>query len=116
MRPARGCSCDGSENEGPVRKDETSWPSEGSKGVGWARSVGEDEVVSVEVVEDFRPVNLSQIDMVRCVMAAETWLVWVAAQARIEMRVDSDGYGVEGIRDVLFQKTLGVGRWSVRTP
>ena len=65
MRPARGCSCDGSGIDAPPRNEETSVALEGSKGVGvkdfwggsWIAGVG------LEEVEDFRPVKVSQIDI-----------------------------------------------------
>lgn len=45
---------------GPERKEFTSWPSVGSKGVGWKVSAGGLEVL---VGVDFFPVILSQIDI-----------------------------------------------------
>ncbi len=79
MRPARGCSCDGSGREGPVRKEETSCAVDGSKGVGrkvsagsWRSDDEEDEEDGDEdedeEEEDFRPVRESQIDILvsRC--------------------------------------------------
>lgn len=54
-----------------MRKDETSWAEDGSKGVGWKgpagswRRVDEDDEDDEEEVEevDLRPVRESQIDM-----------------------------------------------------
>lgn len=72
FRPASGWSWEGSGREGPVRKEETSWAVEGSKGVGWKVSAGswrkaedDDEEDEEEEDEDegFRPVRESQIDM-----------------------------------------------------
>jgi hypothetical protein len=67
LRPARGCSCDGSGNDVPDRKDDTSAAVEGSKGVGEKESVtvsddeGEEDEEDVEF-EDLRPVRASQND------------------------------------------------------
>lgn len=50
-----------------MRKEETSWASEGSKGVLWKALLvleGEDSEEAVDG-EDFRPVNISQTDILR---------------------------------------------------
>jgi len=74
LSPARGCNCEGSAKEGPVRKEDTSWASWGSKGVGENVLVG-GAVESETVVdgEDLRPVNLSQIDILRLGRDTEGW-------------------------------------------
>ncbi len=73
MRPARGCNCDGSGREGPVRKEETSCAVDGSKGVGRKVSAGswrrveddEEEDEGEDEDEDLRPVRESQIDILK---------------------------------------------------
>lgn len=73
FRPARGCSCAGSYSSGPLRKEDTSWASDGSNGAGWKGVDVEDcdglldefgdcddELVEV----DLRPVRVSQIAMI----------------------------------------------------
>ena len=59
-----------------MRKEETSWASEGSKGV-VLKAVppeGREESESFDD-EDLRPVNTSQIDILNCVKEAQTWLI-----------------------------------------
>ena len=48
-----------------MRKDETSWASEGSKGVLWRPVPLEEREESDVFDEDLRPVNLSQIDILK---------------------------------------------------
>lgn len=76
MRPAKGCNCEGSAKAGPERKEETSWASAGSKGVLW-KAVPLDGREESEVFddEDFRPVNLSQIDILAGVRETRKWLI-----------------------------------------
>lgn len=75
MRPARGCSCDGSER-GVLRKEETSWAVVGSKvefGVGslsWEVELGWSEEEEEDGEGFLVPVRVPQRDIVRCIIVS----------------------------------------------
>jgi hypothetical protein len=76
LRPARGCSCEGSAKEELPRKASTPWAEVGSKGVGWNEDCwvgwkleggsgveGSAGALDDEVCDDdLRPVRASQMD------------------------------------------------------
>jgi hypothetical protein len=90
-----------------VRKEETSWASEGLKGVVWKESVvvSEDEVLEL-VEDDLRPVSLSQIDILKRVGEAEGGRSGLFALALVEIEVN----------DVQLLKKFKHRMWPVRFP